>query len=136
VIMVCQLTLLLLLFPGLAFQLLPGNGEPWKAPPEADALVDPLANDPKAVQKGQKIFTSLCWTCHGMSGKGDGPNAEALKVHPADLGSASVQAQTNGAIYWKITHGRGEMASYEQVISREQRWAVAHYLRSLKHAAE
>ncbi|MBK7240947.1 MAG: cytochrome c [Flavobacteriales bacterium] len=78
----------------------------------------------------------MCWTCHGMIGKGDGPNAEALKVHPADLGSPSVQAQTNGAIYWKITHGRGEMASYEQVISREQRWAVVHYLRTLKHPVE
>ncbi|MBK7240982.1 MAG: hypothetical protein IPI00_12580 [Flavobacteriales bacterium] len=32
----------------------------------------------------------MCWTCHGMIGKGDGPNAEALKVHPADLGSPSV----------------------------------------------
>jgi mono/diheme cytochrome c family protein len=127
-----KLTILLLLFPVLAFQRLPTVGEPWKAPPEADALVDPLANDPKAVQKGQKIFTSLCWTCHGMSGKGDGPNAEALKVDPADLGSPVVQAQTNGALYWKITHGRGEMASYEQVISKEQRWAAVHYLRTLK----
>ncbi|HQV53366.1 MAG: cytochrome c [Flavobacteriales bacterium] len=134
--MTLKLTLLLLLFPILAFQLRTAEGDPWKAPPEADALVDPLAHDPKAAQKGQKIFTSLCWTCHGMIGKGDGPNAEALKVHPADLGSPSVQAQTNGAIYWKITHGRGEMASYEQVISREQRWAVVHYLRTLKHPVE
>ena len=134
--MISKLTFLFLLFPILGFQLLPADGDPWKAPPEADALVDPLANDPKAVQKGEKIFTSLCWTCHGMSGKGDGPNAEALAVRPADLGSPSVQAQTNGAIFWKITHGRGEMASYEQVISREQRWAVVHYLRTIKHPAE
>lgn len=128
--------LLLLLIPVLAFQLLPVVGDPWKAPPEADALLDPMAKDPKAVQKGEKIFSSLCWTCHGIGGTGNGPNAEALKVHPADLGSAAVQAQTNGAIYWKITNGRGEMASYEQVISREQRWAVVHYLRTLKHPAE
>ena len=131
-----KMVLLLMLLPTLAFQLITVEGEPWKAPPDADALVDPLANDPKAVLKGEKIFSSLCWTCHGMSGKGDGPNAEALQVHPADLGSIAVQAQTNGAIYWKITNGRGEMASYEQVISREQRWAVVHYLRTLKHPAE
>ena len=124
--------ILLLLLLTLGFQVLPPQGEPWKAPREADALVDPLAKDPKAVQKGQKIFNSLCWVCHGMTGKGDGPSAAALKVHPADLGSATVQAQTNGALYWKITHGRGEMASYEQVISREQRWAVVHYLRTFK----
>ena len=116
-----------------AFQLSPGTGDPWKAPPQADALVDPLAKDAKAVAKGERLFTSLCWTCHGMQGKGDGPNAALLTVHPADLGSPGIQAQTNGALYWKITHGRGEMASYEQVISREQRWAVVHYLRTLAH---
>ncbi|HQW06266.1 MAG TPA: cytochrome c [Flavobacteriales bacterium] len=114
-----------------AFQQAPVIGEPWKAPKEADALVDPLAKDPKAVAKGKKIFESLCWPCHGMSGKGDGPTASALTVQPADLGSKVVQAQSNGALYWKLTNGRGEMASYEQVISREQRWAAVHYIRTL-----
>ena len=116
-----------------AFQLSPGTGDPWKAPAQANALVDPLAKDAKAVAKGERLFTSLCWTCHGMQGKGDGPNAALLTVHPADLGSPDIQAQTNGALYWKITHGRGEMASYEQVLTREQRWAVVHYLRTLAH---
>lgn len=116
-----------------AFRLSPGAGDPWKAPPQADALVDPMANNAKAVTKGARVFTSLCWTCHGMTGRGDGPNAAALTVHPADLGSPGIQAQSNGALYWKLTHGRGEMASYEQVLSREQRWAVVHYLRTLKH---
>ena len=116
-----------------AFRLAPGPSDPWKAPPEADALVDPMVNDAKAVAKGAKVFSSLCWTCHGAQGKGDGPNAALLTVHPADLGSPLVQAQSGGALYWKITHGRGEMASYEQVISREQRWAVVHYLRTLAH---
>jgi len=52
---------------------------------------------------------------------------------PPQLGSPLVQAQSGGALYWKITHGRGDIASYEQVIAREQRWAVAHYLRTLAH---
>ncbi|HQV38078.1 MAG: cytochrome c [Flavobacteriales bacterium] len=119
-----------------AFRLSQGTGDPWKAPAEADALVDPLAKDAKAVTKGARVFTSLCWTCHGMQGKGDGPNAAVLTVHPADLGSPGIQAQSNGALYWKLTHGRGEMASYEQVLSREQRWAVVHYLRTLKHGPD
>lgn len=106
-------------------------GEPWVAPPEADRMKDPMVDDPKAAMRGGKVFRSLCWTCHGMEGHGDGPNATVLKVRPADLGSASVQRQSNGALYWKITHGRGEMASYEQVLSREDRWALAHYIRTL-----
>ena len=108
-------------------------GEPWKAPPEADQLKDPMAANPKAEAMGGKVFQSLCWTCHGMKGSGDGPNAAVLQVRPADLGSAAVQAQSNGALYWKITHGRAEMASYEQVLSREDRWALTHYIRTLAH---
>ncbi|MBK8613839.1 MAG: cytochrome c [Flavobacteriales bacterium] len=105
----------------------------WTAPPSADALKDPLADDPKAVQKGGKVFHALCWTCHGVRGTGDGPNATALRVRPADLGFQHVQVQSNGALFWKITHGRGEMAAYEQVLSREDRWALVHYLRTLAH---
>lgn len=106
-------------------------GDPWKAPAEADKLKDPMAGNKKAAALGGKVFNSLCWVCHGMEGRGDGPSAAALKVKPSDLGSLAVQAQSNGALYWKITHGRGEMASYEQVLSREDRWALAHYLRTL-----
>lgn len=109
------------------------TGDPWKAPPEADRLKDLMASDPNAAAMGAKVFRSLCWTCHGMEGRGDGPNAEALVVAPADLGSATVQDQSNGAIYWKITHGRGEMASYEQVLGREDRWALVHHIRTLTH---
>ncbi|MBK6628257.1 MAG: cytochrome c [Flavobacteriales bacterium] len=112
---------------------LPQQGEPWTAPPEADRLADPMATNPKAVLLGGKVFGSLCWTCHGMEGRGDGPNAVALQAVPADLGSDRVQAQTNGALYWKITKGRGEMASYDHVLSREERWALAHYIRTLDH---
>lgn len=103
----------------------------WTAPTYADALKDPLATDANAVAKGARVFTSVCWTCHGITGAGDGPNATALKKHPADLRSTMFQAQSNGALYWKITNGRGEMGAYEQILSREERWAVVHYLRTL-----
>lgn len=126
-------TLIILLLPLLwaAFSAMGRVGDPWKAPPQADQLKDPMAGNAKAVQRGEKVFTSLCWVCHGMEGRGDGPTAASLQVKPAQLIAASVRDQSNGALYWKITHGRGEMPSYEEVISREERWAVVHYIRSL-----
>jgi mono/diheme cytochrome c family protein len=36
-------------------------------------------------EKGRKIFNQYCATCHGATGKGDGPVAAALKVAPSDL---------------------------------------------------
>jgi mono/diheme cytochrome c family protein len=37
------------------------------------------------VEKGRKLFNQYCATCHGMTAKGEGPVAAALKVGPPDL---------------------------------------------------
>ena len=34
---------------------------------------------------GKQMFADYCAPCHGLSGKGDGPAASALKTPPADL---------------------------------------------------
>lgn len=42
---------------------------------------------------GKQMFGDYCAPCHGLSGKGDGPAASALKTPPADL---TLLAQKNG----------------------------------------
>jgi mono/diheme cytochrome c family protein len=37
------------------------------------------------IKLGQAEYMENCAVCHGASGKGDGPAAEALSVQPADL---------------------------------------------------
>lgn len=37
------------------------------------------------VEKGRKLFNQYCATCHGVTARGEGPVAEALKVGPPDL---------------------------------------------------
>lgn len=39
------------------------------------------AGDPA---KGKEKYQQLCFACHGMSGKGDGPGAAGLPVKPRD----------------------------------------------------
>jgi mono/diheme cytochrome c family protein len=34
---------------------------------------------------GRETYNAYCASCHGLSGKGDGPVASALKTPPADL---------------------------------------------------
>lgn len=106
------------------------DGE-WVAPPSADKLVNPLANDLKAQEKGKKIYHKLCWTCHGKQGKGDGPASAALNPKAADHTSEKVQSQSDGAIYWKISNGRGMMPVYSQILSKTERWQVTTYIRQL-----
>jgi mono/diheme cytochrome c family protein len=45
---------------------------------------------------GKEMFAAYCSTCHGLSGKGDGPAAAALKAAPSDL---TRLAGTNGGKY-------------------------------------
>ncbi len=42
---------------------------------------------------GAALFRTHCASCHGTSGRGDGPVAEFLKIAPADLTKIAVQAR-------------------------------------------
>jgi mono/diheme cytochrome c family protein len=46
---------------------------------------------PTSAANGKEMFTSYCAACHGVSGKGDGPAASALKKTPADLTKISAR---------------------------------------------
>ncbi len=103
----------------------------WQAPDEARQLKNPLSETTEIIEKGQKIFKSLCVSCHGENGAGNPVMLKTLNPPPANLTSAKVQQQTDGEIFWKITEGRGLMASYKNMLSDEDRWAVVKYIRQL-----
>ncbi len=108
------------------------NAQDWQAPPEAKHLKNPYGvPDAIAVAQGRKIFGKLCAACHGIDGKGDPVMRKSLNPPPADLTSAKVQNQTDGEIFWKITHGKGMMASYANVLTEQERWQVVAYIRTL-----
>jgi len=103
----------------------------WQAPEKAKQLQNPLSDSSEIIAKGQKIFQSLCTSCHGEKATGNSLMLKTLNPPPADLTSKKVQQQTDGEIFWKITEGRGVMASYKNMLSDEDRWAVVKYIRKL-----
>jgi mono/diheme cytochrome c family protein len=58
-----------------------------------DAGVKKGPAPPTSVASGQQMYEAYCASCHGRSGKGDGPAAAALKIPPANL---TTLAQRNG----------------------------------------
>jgi mono/diheme cytochrome c family protein len=40
---------------------------------------------------GEEMYKEYCASCHGLSGKGDGPAAPAMKTPPADLTTLSAR---------------------------------------------
>ena len=103
----------------------------WQAPQSAKQLQNPVKDEVVALKKGKKIYTSLCVSCHGPDGTGNPVMLKTLNPPPSNLTSKAVQQQTDGEIYWKITEGRGLMASYKNMLSDEERWAVVKYIRKL-----
>ncbi len=106
-------------------------GGPWQAPESANKIQNPRANDKRAASEGEDLYLSYCWSCHGENGSGKGPAASSLETAPADLHSLTVQKQTDGALYWKMSNGRNDMAPYESVLTTDQRWALVNYIRTL-----
>jgi mono/diheme cytochrome c family protein len=117
------------LFPLIAF-----SGDPaseWKAPERAARRKNPIPADQKSIEAGRMVYTKECYSCHGTSGKGDGPAAVALERSPGDLSNPKMWEQTDGALFWKISTGKKPMASYETILTEQQRWNVINYVRTL-----
>lgn len=106
---------------------------------------------PHAVaQDGQHAYQNLCASCHGDSGKGDGPMAPELVNKPIDL--TQIAKKNNGKFpFWHVyqtidgrkiprVHGGAEMPVWGsrsemflgQIPSREWMLAVTFYIQSIQ----
>lgn len=111
---------------GLGLGMASAQGE-WVAPPEAKKLKNPV----KGIGGAKKAVEINCASCHGASGKGDGPAAAALPTKPADWTSARVAKETDGELFWKITNGRGAMPPWKHLPEKD-RWEIVNYIRTLQ----
>ena len=92
----------------------------WKLLPTALALVLTTSGlsraqrlaDPALVDSGRALFATYCASCHGISGRGNGPAAEELRRRPADLTQYAKQngGTFNGARMHSIVDGRAVKA--------------------------
>lgn len=106
--------------------------EEWLAPESSKSIINPYSENQIATQKGAQLFSKLCWTCHGKTGKGDGPAGKSLKPKPKNFALEKVQSQTDGEIFWKLSNGKGMMIPYKHSLSEDQRWQLINFIRTLK----
>lgn len=70
----------------------------------------PVEQQSAASIEAHQIFDSLCSTCHGASGQGDGPNAKNLDPKPRNYTDKAWQASiTDGQIRETIVKGGAAM---------------------------
>jgi len=87
-----------------------------------------------SIARGAKIFAANCTACHGPAGRGDGPQAHALPIPPADLTAPHFLGHSEGELFWFVSHGfaapSGDLAmpGFAVVLSADERWNVVDFL--------
>jgi len=111
---------------------------PVAVPPETAANVEELT-------KGREVYKRMqCATCHGETGAGDGPQVPTLKdtaglpVRPRDFNTGLFRGGHTGRdLYLRIHNGMPgtPMIPYgEDLMKPEERWALVHYIQSLRRS--
>jgi glucose/arabinose dehydrogenase len=103
----------------------------WKAPAASDDLKSPFSFDLVSEEKGRSTYNLYCRSCHGESGLGNGPAGKDLVKRPASFHAELVRKQSDGSLFWKLSHGNTSMPAFKDVLTEEQRWQLVSYLRKL-----
>ena len=96
-------------------------------------MENPYEMNDYAWERGEKFYNIMCATCHGAEGKADGlVVTQGGFPKPPSFNERRWRKIDNygvGYVYNIITHGLGNMKSYSQQLSPEDRWAVAEFVR-------
>jgi mono/diheme cytochrome c family protein len=91
--------------------------------------------DPEA---GKKTYNLFCTTCHGNTGKGDGPAAAALPVKPQSFADAKYMKTLTDENLFKVIKEGGTsvgksalMPAWGAQIDDQGIWNVVAYIRTL-----
>ena len=114
-----------------------------EAPDEFSSLTNPYGDDHEAIEAGEETYDTLCATCHGLEGKGDGLAAENLDPKPADLSDGMMMSElSDGYLFWRVSKGgalepfNSTMPPWETGLTEDQRWQVISFVRSLSNSEE
>ena len=83
------------------------------------------------VVRGRAVYQQNCSTCHGASGKGDGPTAFQCTNPPSNLCDSDIAEQSRRALFRRISRGGSGMPAFERLLSEQDRSDVVEYVRSL-----
>lgn len=115
----------------------PGYTPAATLPPAVTASVYPLL--PPDPEQGKTAYDKECASCHGLTGKGDGSQADKLSDPPTILKDKE-KALTTPIVAWydQITNHStsNSMPAYSSVLDDRTRWDISAYLYMLNTTNE
>jgi mono/diheme cytochrome c family protein len=102
------------------------------------AIHDLHAQDyPPDIARGKAVYERHCQSCHGSTGRGDGPDAAPLKVPPADFQRVRSFMKSDEELLRTIEHGVvfSPMHSWRGQLTDGEMQDVVAYIRILSQQA-
>ena len=97
------------------------------------SLKSPLTETDEVISQGSRLYEIYCALCHGTTGMGDGQLASFYRRIP-NLTLRYVLNYPEGFVYSVIREGGRNMPGFADALKVDERWALVHYLRTLKPA--
>ncbi|MEK6764089.1 MAG: cytochrome c [Nitrospirota bacterium] len=93
---------------------------------------------PSDTTRGKAVYERHCQKCHGVGGSGDGPDAQALKVAPANFHRFSSFLKSDEELLRTIEHGVvfNPMHSWRGQLTDGEMQDVVTYVRFLSQQAQ
>ncbi|MBC7866506.1 MAG: cytochrome c [Gloeobacteraceae cyanobacterium ES-bin-316] len=96
------------------------------------AVVNPVDTMTGAeMSEAGRLYNINCGICHGEKGLANGPLAEKIGA-VANLTADAYKTMADGTMFHSLTYGKNNMGSYASQLSRQQRWMVVKYVRTLQ----
>ena len=105
-------------------------------PQDYAGQTNPVSADEASLDRGAELYSTLCASCHGDGGMGDGPAGANLDPVPAPLGHTS-QMLGDDMLLWRISEGGVEepfssaMPAWKDSMEEQAIWDLVNYIRAL-----
>jgi mono/diheme cytochrome c family protein len=93
----------------------------------AATQVEPISEE--SARRGKSLYNKYCISCHGPSGKGDGPKGKLLKKTPKNLAQLA-QRVKKLRFYMVKSHEEGKMPGWKPFFSNKNLVDIESYIRT------
>ncbi len=97
---------------------------------------------PAATTDAPTLYRRFCASCHGVRGRGDGPNAAYLPARPAVHADSAYMSWRSDDRLFDAIHAGGyplgrsaAMPAFGETLTRPEVWSLVRYLRELCRCA-